>query len=174
MTDQHPLEQLLRDAKENDDMTAAARVEEQRKTLDLQEKVRLQWLQTKASLTNEIERANAVLEKHNVRERYSYRETPESGTGNVSRGNLALAYPAPSKSTRAEYDMTVAAADGRVTLLHRATGQRHQNLTIFTASGKTWETSLTALYRDHLKKARDPGQNPQDPSPVIESVAKSR
>jgi hypothetical protein len=63
MADEHPLEQLLRDTKEKDDLNAAARVAEQLKTLDLQDQVRLEWEQTRARLVEEIERANAVLEK---------------------------------------------------------------------------------------------------------------
>lgn len=38
MADEHPLERLLRDAKEKDDLKAAVLVAEQRKALDLQEK----------------------------------------------------------------------------------------------------------------------------------------
>ena len=44
MADEHPLERLLRDVKEKDDLKAAALVAEQRKALDLQDKVRLQWV----------------------------------------------------------------------------------------------------------------------------------
>ena len=159
MSDEHPLEQLLRDAKDKDDLNAAAQGAELRKTLELQEKVLAQWAQSKASLIDEIERANAVLAKHALRERYAFRELPDSGPGNISRGNLALGYAPPSKSARAEYDLTVIASDGRITLLHRASGQRHQNLTVFTALGKNWEAILTGLYRDHLKKGREPAQN---------------
>ncbi len=86
-----------------------------------------------ASDIEEIERANAVLATHALRERYVFRELPDSGPGNISRGNLALGYAPPSKLARAEYDLTVIASDGRITLLHRASGQRHQNLTVFTA-----------------------------------------
>lgn len=159
MSEQHPLEQLLRDAKDKDDLNAAALDAEQRKASDLAEKVQLQWVQTKASLIDEIERANAVLAKHALRERYAFRELPDAGPDNISRGNLTLGYAPPSKSPRAEYDLTVIASDGRITLLHRASGQRHQNLTIFTALGKNWETILIGLYRDHLKKGREPAQN---------------
>ena len=167
MADEHPLEQLLRDAKEKDDLNAAVLVAEQRKTLDVQDQLRLKWLQSRASLVEEIVRANAVLEKHNLRERYALRELPESGAGNIARGNLTLAYP--SKSPRAEYDLTVVAADGRIILLHRATGQRHQKLTVFTAAAKNWETVLIGLYQDHLKKGRERAQNlpePVAPAPV--------
>jgi hypothetical protein len=159
MADEHPLEQLLRDAKDKDDLTAAALDAEQRKTSELQEAVQTQWVETKVRLLDEIERANAILTKHNLRERYTFRELPDSGPGNLSRGNLGLGYAPPSKSPRAEYDMTVIAADGRIVLLHRASGQRHQNLTVFTASGKNWEAILLGLYRDHLKKGREPAQN---------------
>jgi hypothetical protein len=78
-----------------------------------------------------------------------------------------LAYP--SKAARAEYDLTVLAADGRMILLHRATSQRHQKLTVFTASGKDWETILTGLYADHLKKGRDTtGQHSAEPATPVE------
>lgn len=163
MADEHPLERLLRDAKQKDELKAAALVAEQRKALDLQDKVRQQWQRTKAKLVEEIGRANEILEKHGLLERFTYRELPEPGSGNVARCNLALAYP--SKSARAEYDITVLAADGRVILLHRATGQRHQKLTVFTASRENWETTLTGLYEDHLKKGRDTGQ------PIVEQAA---
>ncbi len=156
MADEHPLERLLRDAKEKDDHKAAVLVAEQRKALDLQEKVRLQWVRTKALLIAEIARANEVLEKHGLPERFSYRELPDPGSGNIARCNLALAYPA--KSPRAEYDLTVLSADGRMILLHRATAQRHQKLTVFTACRESWETTFTGLYEDHLKKGRDTGQ----------------
>lgn len=159
MSDEHPLEQLLRDAKDKDDLNAAALDAEQRKASDLAEKVQLQWVQTKTILIDEIERANAVLAKHALRERFAFRELPDSGLGNLSRGNLTLGYAPPFKSPRAEYDLTVIASDGRITLLHRASGQRHQNLTIFTALGKNWETILIGLYRDHLKKGREPAPN---------------
>ena len=159
MSDEHPLEQLLRDAKDKDDLNAAAQGAELRKTFELQERVQARWVQSKASLIDEIERANAVLAKHALRERYAFRELPDSGPGNISRGNLALGYAPPSKSPRAEYDVTVIAGDGRIILLHRASGQRHQNLTVFTALGKNWEAILTGLYRDHLKKGREPAQN---------------
>src|ERR1700694_4366708 len=162
MADEHPLEQLLRDAKEKDNLKAAAVVAEQRKALDLEDKVRLQWVRTKAELDEEIERANAVLEKHNLPERYTFRELSQSGTDNIAHCNLALAYP--SKSPRAEYDLTVLAADGRMILLHRATGQRHQKLTVFTASNRDWETTLTGLFADHLKKGRDTSQLPAEPA----------
>src|SRR3977135_3983691 len=141
MADEHPLERLLRDVKEKDDLKAAVLVAEQRKALDLQDKVRLQWVRTRAALVEEIGRANAVLEKHSLPERFTFRELPEAGAGNIARCNLALAYP--SKSPRAEYDLTVLAADGRMILLHRATGQRHQKLTGLTGSGTYWETSLS-------------------------------
>ena len=166
MADEHPLEQLLRDAKEKDDVKAAALIAEQRKALDLQDKVRSQWVRTKAGLIEEIGRANAVLEKHSLPERFTLRELPESGTGNIARCNLALAYP--SKSARAEYDLSVLAADGRMILLHRATGQRHQKLTVFTASGKDWETTLTGLFADHLKKGRDTGQHSAEPATGVD------
>ena len=172
MADEHPLEQLLRDTKEKDDLKAAAVLAEQRKALDLQDKVRLQWVRTKAGLGEEIERANAVLEKHNRPERYALRELSETGTVNIARCSLALAYP--SKSPRSEYDLTVLAADGRIILLHRTTGQRHQKLTIFTASKKNWETILTGLFEDHLKKARDPSQNPAEPATGVAPAPAAR
>jgi hypothetical protein len=156
MADEHPLERLLRDAKEKDDLKAAALVAEQRKAHDLQDKVRLQWIRAKADLVEEVGRANAVLEKHSLPERFTFRELPEPGSGNIARCNLALAYPA--KSPRAEYDLTVLSADGRIILLHRATAQRHQKLTVFTACRDNWETTLTGLYEDHLKKGRDGNQ----------------
>jgi hypothetical protein len=164
MADEHPLEQLLRDAKERDDVKAAALIAEQRQAFDLQEQVRSQWVRTKAGLLEEIGRANAVLEKHNLPERFALRDLPEAGAGNIARCNLALAYP--SKSARAEYDLTVLASDGRMILLHRATGQRHQKLTVFTASGKGWETTLTGLFADHLKKGRDTSQPSPEPAPT--------
>jgi hypothetical protein len=153
MADEHPLERLLRDAKEMDDRKAAVLVAEQRRVLDLQEKVRLQWVRAKALLMAEIARANEVLERHNLPERFTCRELPEPGSGNIARCNLALAYPA--KSPRAEYDLTVLSADGRMILLHRATAQRHQKLTVFTASRENWETTFIGLYEDHLKKGRE-------------------
>ena len=73
----------------------------------------------------------------------------------------------PSKSPRPEYDLTVLAPDGPIVLLHRATGQRHHKLTVFTASKKDWETILTALYEDHLKKRRDLSQNSAEAAPSI-------
>jgi hypothetical protein len=144
------------------DARAAALVAEQRQALDLQDKVRSQWDRTKAGLGEEIERANAILEKHNLPERYALRELSETGSANIARCNLALAYP--SKSPRPEYDLTVLGADGRIVLLHRATGQRHLKLTVFTASKKDWETILTGLYEDHLKKGRDLSQSSAEPT----------
>ena len=79
MSDQHPLEQLLRDAKDKDDLNAAAKGAELRKAPELQERVQAQWVQSKASLIDEVERANAVLAKHALRERYAFRELPDSG-----------------------------------------------------------------------------------------------
>lgn len=79
MVDEHPLEQLLRDAKAEDDLKASAQAAEQREADDLQDRVRSQWLRTRSELTEEIERANAVLEKHNLRERYAFREVPKLG-----------------------------------------------------------------------------------------------
>jgi hypothetical protein len=116
MAHEHPLEQLLRVAKEKEDIKAAALIAEQREASDLQDKVRLQWGLTKAGLGEEIERANAVLEKHNLPERYVLRDIPEMGSANIARCNLALAYS--SKSSRPEYDLTVLGADGRIILLH--------------------------------------------------------
>lgn len=165
MADEHPLERLLRDVREKDDLKAAALVAEQRKALDLQDKVRLQWVRTRAALIEEIGRANAVLEKHHLPERFALRELPEPGAGNIARCNLALAYP--SKSPRAEYDLTVLAADGRLILLHRATAQRHQKLTVFTASRENWEMTLTGLFEDHLKKGRDAGQPSVEPATIV-------
>ena len=156
MADEHPLERLLREAKQKDDLKAAALVAEQRKSLDLQEKVRLQWVRTKALLIAEIARANEVLERYHLTERFTYRELPEPGSGNIARCNLGLAYPA--KPPRAEYDLTVLSADGRMILLHRATAQRHQKLTVFTASRESWETTFIGLYEDHLKNGRDTSQ----------------
>jgi hypothetical protein len=159
MDDEHPLERLLREAKKKDDLKAAAAVAEQRKASDLRDKVRLQWEQTKAGLIEEITRANAILQRHDRSERYTLRDLSESGTDNIARCNLALAYP--SKSPRSEYDLTVLAADGQIILLHRATGQRHQKLTVFAATRRNWESILIGLYEDHLKKGRDPGPNIQ-------------
>jgi hypothetical protein len=159
MDDEHPLEQLLREAKKKDDLKAAAVVAEQRKASDLRDKVRLQWEQTKAGLIEEIARANAVLQRHGLSEQYTLRDLSESGTENIARCNLALAYP--TKSPRSEYDLTVLAADGQIILLHRATGQRHQKLTVFTATRRNWENILIGLYEDHLKKGREPGPNIQ-------------
>jgi len=164
MADEHPLEQLLRDAKERDDVKAAALIAEQRQAFDLQEQVRSQWVRTKTGLLEEIGRANAVLERHSLPERFALRDLPEAGAGNIARCNLALAYS--SKSALAEYDLTVMASDGRMILLHRATGQRHQKLTVFTASGKGWETTLTGLFADHLKKGRDTSQPSPEPAPT--------
>jgi hypothetical protein len=165
MADEHPLEQLLRDAKQKDDAKAVALAAEQREALDLQDKVRSQWGRTKVGLGEEIERANAILEKHNLPERYALRELSETGPANIARCNLALAYP--SKSPRPEYDLTVLAADGRIVLLHRATGQRHHKLTVFTASKKDWETILTGLFEDHLKKGRELSQSSAEAAPSV-------
>lgn len=159
MDDEHPLERLLREAKEKDDLKAAAVVAEQRKASDLRDKVRLQWEQTKAGLIEEVARANAILQRHDRSEHYTLRDLSESGTDNIARCNLALGYP--SKSPRSEYDLTVLAADGQIILLHRATGQRHQKLTVFTAARSNWESILISLYEDHLKKGRDLGLNIQ-------------
>jgi hypothetical protein len=153
MAAEHPLEHLLREAKKNDDVKAAALLARQRNQQDLEQRVRLDWERTKVALVEELGRANAVLEKHGLLERYAFREQAEAGPGNVARCNLALAYPA--KPPRAEYDLSVVAVDGRIVLFHRATGQRHQKLTVFTASGKDWEAALIGLYEDHLKKGRD-------------------
>jgi len=161
MTHEHPLERLLRDAKQQDDLKAAALVAEKRRALAFQQKVEEQWLRAGAELSEEIGRANGILERHGLLERFAYRELAEPGSGNVARCNLSLAYP--SKSARAEYDITVLAGDGRVILLHRATGQRHQKLTVFTASRDNWEAILTGLYEDHLKKGRDAGQIAAEP-----------
>jgi len=166
MADEHPLERLLREAKEKDDLKVAALVAEQRKALDLQDRVRLQWVRAKAELVEEIGRANAVLEKHGLPERFTLRDLPEAGTGNIARSNLALAYP--SKSARAEYDLTVLAADGRMILLHRATGQRHQKLTVFSASGRDWEATLTGLFADHLKKGRESSPHSAEPATGVD------
>ena len=75
MDDEHPLEQLLREAKKKDDLKAAAVVAEQRKASDLRDKVRLQWEQTKAGLIEEIARANAVLQRHSLSEHIFQRVT---------------------------------------------------------------------------------------------------
>ena len=162
MADEHPLEQLLRDAKKRDDAKAADLLAERRKATDLQEKVGLEWLRAKSELVDEIGRANAILEKHDLSERYTLRDLPEPGTGNVARCNLSLAYP--SKPARAEYDVAVVAADGRINLHHRATGQRHQQLTVFAVSRRNWEAILIRLYEDHLKKGREPHSAAQEPA----------
>jgi hypothetical protein len=157
MADEHPLEKLLRETKERDDAKAADLAVERRNAYELQEKIRVEWERSKGELVDEISCANAILEKHNLSERYTLRDIPEPGTGNLARCNLSLTYP--SKAPRAEYDVAVVVADGRIDLLHRATGQRHQKLTVFTASRKSWESALIALYEDHLKKGREqPGQ----------------
>ena len=91
MADEHPLEQLLRDAKQKDDAKAVALATEQREALDLQDKARSQWGRTKVGLDEEIQRANAILEKHNLPERYALRELSETGPANIARCNLALA-----------------------------------------------------------------------------------
>jgi hypothetical protein len=170
MADEHPLERLLRDAREKDETKSAAVAAEQRRAHDLQDQVRLQWARTKAGLVEEIGRANSVLEKHSLPERYMFRELPESGAGNIARCQLTLAYPA--KSPRAEYDLSVAAADGRMILFHRATGQRHQKLTVFSASTREWEASLISLYEDHLKKGRDPSGPAADATMVTAVTAR--
>jgi hypothetical protein len=158
--------------RKKDEVKAAALLEERRKALALQDKVRYQWQVAKAKLPQEIERANEILEKHGLLERFACRELPEAGSGNVARCNLALAYS--SKPARAEYDITVLAADGRMILLHRATGQRHQKLTVFTASRENWETTLTGLYEDHLKKGRDMGQSVVEPAANIAPAVADR
>jgi hypothetical protein len=159
MEDEHPLERLLREAKRKEDLKAAAADAEQRKASNLRDKVRLQWEQTKAGLIEEITRANAILQRHDLSEHYILRDLSESGTDNIARCNLALAYP--SKSPRSEYDLTVLAADGQIILLHRATGQRHHKLTVFTATRHNWESILIGLYEDYLKKGREQGPNIQ-------------
>jgi hypothetical protein len=176
MADEHPLEKLLRDAKERDDARAADLVAERRKAHEFQEKVRLEWERTKGELVDEIGCVNAILERHNLLERYTLRDIAEPGTGNVARCNLSLAYP--SKPARAEYDVVVVAADGRIDLYHRATGQRHQKLTVFTASRRSWESSVIALYEDHLKKGREQNSTGQEPrtgvDPTDRAARKSR
>jgi hypothetical protein len=172
MDDEHPLERLLREAKKKDDLKAAAAVAEQRKASDLRDKVRLQWVQTKAGLVEEIARANAVLQRHGLAEHYTLRDLSDSGTENIARCNLALAYP--SKSPRSEYDLTVLAADGQILLLHRATGQRHQKLTVFSATNHNWENILIGLYEDHLKKGRDPVPNTEAATNVTYTPAARR
>jgi hypothetical protein len=169
MADEHPLEKLLRDAKKRDDAKAADLVVERRKTLELQEKIRLEWERTKGELVDEIVCANAILERQNRSERYTLRDIAEPGTGNVARCNLSLAYP--SKPARAEYDVAVVAADGRIDLHHRATGQRHQKLTVFTASRKSWESSLIGLYEDHLKKGREQNSTGQESRTGVDPTA---
>jgi hypothetical protein len=49
-------------------------------------------------------------------------------------------------------------------LLHRATGQRHQKLTVFTVTSENWQTTLVGLYEDHLKKGREAVQPNIDPA----------
>jgi hypothetical protein len=174
MAHEHPLEKLLREAKERDDTKAADLAAERRITLELQQKIRLEWERAKTELVDEISCVNTILESHHLSERYTLRDIAEPGTGNVARCNLSLAYH--SKPARAEYDVTVVAADGRIDLLHRATGQRQQKLTVFTASRKSWESALIGLYEDHLKKGREPtGQEPR-PSvdPTTAPARKSR
>jgi hypothetical protein len=172
MDDEHPLEQLLREAKKMDDLKAAAAAAEQRKASDLRDKVRLQWEQTKVGLIEEIARANAVLERHGLSEHYTLRDLSESGTDHIARCNLALAYP--SKSPRSEYDLSVMAADGQIFLLHRATGQRHQKLTVFTATKRNWENILVGLYEDHLKKGRDAVANIEPATSITRPSAPRR
>lgn len=130
--------------------------------------MRLQWERTKALLMAEIARANEVLERHSLQERFTYRELPEPGPANIARCNLVLAYA--GKSPRAEYDLTVLSADGRMILLHRATAQRHQKLTVFKASRESWEATFIALYEDHLKKGRDTSQLIGDTAPSAAST----
>jgi hypothetical protein len=172
MTQEHPLERLLRETKEKDDLAAAARAEEQRKALALQEQVSQRWARTKTELLREIDRANGVLEKYDRRERFGYREQTDPGSDYVARCNLALAYP--SKAARAEYDISVLAADGRMILLHRTTGQRHQKLTVFTVTSENWETALVGLYEDHLKKGPEEVGKPNTDPPRSSAVASIR
>src|SRR5712671_5334251 len=105
MADEHPLEQLLRDAKGREDAKAAALVAQERTAIDLQEKISSEWMRTKNDLIAEIGRANAILEKHNLSERYTLRDLADPAAGNIARCNLSLAYP--SKPARAEYDVAV-------------------------------------------------------------------
>ena len=128
MADEHPLERLLRDVKEKDDLKAADYGGRATQSARSARKVRLQWVRTKAQLIEEIGRANAVLERHWPARALHVPRAAGAGSGNIARCNLALAYPA--KSPRAEYDLTVLSADGRMILLHRATAQRHQKLTV--------------------------------------------
>jgi hypothetical protein len=172
MTDQHPLEQLLRDAKQREDALAAAAMAQLRAADHLQEQVRSEWLRTKGELNSEIALANAVLENHDLSERYTLRDVPDAGTGNVARCNLGLAYP--SKPARAEYDVVVEAGDGRINLHHRATGQRHQQLTVITATAADWRTTLVGLYEDHLKKGREPKSAAQAETVVVPAAAVGR
>lgn len=148
------------------DGKAAALAAKQNDAAELEAKVREAWAECKAKLATEITRANAVLERHAVAERYAMREIVDAGAGVVERCNLALGMP--GKPPRAEYDLSVFAADGRITLFHRASGQRHQKFSVLNASSKDWEAALIRLYEDHLRKARDldapPSQAPEKPS----------
>lgn len=158
MADEHPLEQILRDAKQLADGKAAALAAKQNSASDLEMKVRGAWAGCKSILATEVARANAILEQHSLPERYTLRDIADVGAGIVERCNLALGIAA--KPPRAEYDVSVLAVDGRVTLFHRASGQRHQKLSALSATDKDWEAALVRLYEDHLKKGRE-----QDPQP---------
>lgn len=167
MADEHPLEQILRDAKQFADAKAAALAAKQSRAYDLEIKVRGAWTDCKSRLATEVARANAVLEQHGLPERYTLRDIADVSAGIVERCNLALGIA--TKAPRAEYDLLVLAVDGRVTLFHRASGQRHQQLSALSATAKNWEAALLRLYEDHLKKGReqdlqpDALDNPSDP-----------
>lgn len=161
MTEEHPLELILRDAKLLADGKAAALAAKKNSADELETRVRETWAESKAQLANEITRANAVLDRHLLPERYTLRDIADVGAGIVERCNLALGMP--TKPPRAEYDLSVFAADGRITLFHRASGQRHQKLSVLDASNKDWEAALIRLYEDHLNNARDRDVQPQAP-----------
>lgn len=158
---EHPLELILRDAKLLADGKAAALAAKQSSAAELEARVREAWAESKAQLGIEIVRANAVLDRHSIPESYTLRDIVEIGAGVVERCSLALGMPA--KPPRAEYDLSVFAADGRITLFHRASGQRHQKLSVLDVSSKDWEAALIRLYEDHLKKARDQDMQSQLP-----------
>jgi len=66
------------------------------------------------------------------------------------------------------------ATDGRMILLHRTTGQRHQKLTVFTVTSENWETALVGLYQDHLKKGPEEVGKPNTDPPRSSAVASIR
>lgn len=158
MPDSHPLQRILQDAKRSAESKAAALAAKLTLASELEAQVRNAWDQRKSMLEGEIARANAVLAQHAVPERFTLRAIADVGAGVIERCSLALGVA--GEPPRAEYDVTVLASDGRITLFHRASGQRHQNLFALSATEKDWEVTIVRLYEDHLKKGGEKDVQP--------------